>query len=93
MHTIPAARRGQARPEGQVPTESVFIWIVAVVGTLIFMIIFLADGNPRARTSAVQDCSVIVEKDDRLACYDGLAHQPAPQPAKGANAPELFHSR
>ncbi len=48
-----------------------------------------------AATAPNQDphqCLKIPHGPERLACFENLMHQPPPQPARGANAPErLFH--
>ena len=64
MYTIANDRRGQAKPEGRMPTES--IWLVAVLVTLFLMsiavnaITFFADSNSQPRPSTAQDCSLAI---------------------------------
>jgi hypothetical protein len=65
--------------------------IVASIAVNAFTI--LADSHLRQRTSTVPNCSAMGEEVNRLACYDNLARQPAPQPARGANAPAHFQFR
>ena len=96
MFTIHHGLGGHAAHLEWQPTKA--IRLAALLGTLIVTsiavnaTIILADSNHRQRSSAAGDCSAIAEKVDRLACYDNLARQPAPHPAKGANAPALSHS-
>ena len=60
--------------------------VAALLGTLIVVGVAVNAG-----TSTAPTCSAVGEEVDRLACYDKLARQPVPHPAKGANAPALFH--
>ena len=96
MFTIHHGLGGHAAHLEWQPTKA--MRLAALLGTLIVVSIAVnaltihADSNLRQRSSAVGDCSAIAEKIDRLACYDNLARQPAPHPARGANAPALFHS-
>jgi len=60
--------------------------LAALLGTLIVVGVAVNVG-----TSTAPTCSAVGEEVDRLACYDKLARQPVPHPAKGANAPALFH--
>jgi|GraSoiStandDraft_48_1057284.scaffolds.fasta_scaffold225103_1 hypothetical protein len=62
-----------------------------VVGVIVNAVTIFADGHLRLGTSTAPTCSAVGEEVDRLACYDKLARQPVPHPAKGANAPALFH--
>jgi hypothetical protein len=70
--------------------------LAALLGTLVVVSVavnaltILADSGLR-RASATADCSTLADEAERLACYDRPARQPAPHPAKGANAPALFH--
>jgi hypothetical protein len=45
------------------------------------------ESNPAARVDDVRQCATIKDNAARLACFDGVADRPPPQPAKGANAP------
>ena len=96
MFTIHPGLGGHAAHLEWQPTKPARL--AALLGTLIVVSIavnastIFADSNHRQRSSAAGDCSVVTEKVDRLACYDKLTRQPAPHPAKGANAPALFHS-
>ena len=60
--------------------------LAALLGTLVVVGVIVNVG-----TSTAPTCSAVGEEVDRLACYDKLARQPVPHPAKGANAPALFH--
>lgn len=93
MFTMASGLRGQAQRERWVPTKSVRL--AALLGTLVLMSIavnaltIFADSNARQPSSTTADCSAVMEKTDRLACYDKLAGRPAPHPFRGANAPAL----
>ena len=95
MFTIHHGLGGHAAHVEWQPTKA--MRISALLGTLIVASIavnaltILADSHLRQRTSTVPSCSIIGEEVNRLACYDNLARQPAPQPARGANAPAHFH--
>ena len=71
--------------------------LAALLGTLIVVSIavnaltILADSSLRQMRRLPPSCSAIGDEAERLACYDKLARQPAPHPAKGANAPAHFH--
>jgi len=54
-------------------------------------LIVLADSKLWQRSSASEDCSVITEKDGRLACFESHARRPVSHPFRGANAPALTH--
>ena len=92
MFTIHHGLGGHAAHVEWQPTKA--MRLSALLGTLIVASIavnaltILADSHLRQRQ--LHDCSTIGEEADRLACYDKPARQPAPQPAKGANAPALF---
>jgi hypothetical protein len=45
------------------------------------------DGNAATRVDDVRQCVALKDNAARLACFDGVADRPLPQPAKGANAP------
>jgi len=93
MFTMASGLRGQAQRERWGPTKSVRL--AALLGTLVLMSIavnaltIFADSNARQSSSTTADCSAVMEKTDRLACYDKLAGRPAPHPFRGANAPAL----
>jgi hypothetical protein len=95
MFTTHHGSSGHAARSERRPTK--VLRLAALLGTLFVVsiavnaLIILADSNIRQPSSTAADCSVITEKGDRLACYDAFASQPAPHPAKGANAPVLFH--
>jgi hypothetical protein len=96
MFTIHNGVGGHAAHAEWQPTKA--MRLSALLGTLIVASIavnaltILADSHLRQRTSAVPSCSATGEAADRLACFDNLARQPPPDPAKGVNAPALFHS-
>jgi hypothetical protein len=96
MLTISHDIRGHAGHLQWQPTQA--MRLAALLATLIVMSVAVnaltnhADSNPRQQSSAAGDCSAIAEKVERLACFDNLARQPAPHPARGANAPEHSHS-
>jgi hypothetical protein len=93
MFTMASGLRGQAQRERWVPTKSVRL--AALLGTLVLMSIavnaltIFADSNARQSSSTTADCSAVMEKTDRLACYDKLAGRSVPHPFRGANAPAL----
>jgi hypothetical protein len=93
MFTMAMGLRGQAKQQEWAPSKA--LRLAALLGTLILVsvavnaLIVVADSNARARSSAAGSCSAILEKADRLACYDKLASQPAQHPFRGANAPTL----
>ena len=95
MFTIQHGLSGHAAHGEWQPTKA--MRLAALLGTLVVVSIavnaltILADSGLR-RASTAADCSAIAEEAERLACYDRLARQPAPHPAKGANAPALFTS-
>jgi len=71
----------------------------ALLGTLMVASIavnavtIFADSSLRQRAPTAANCSGLAEEAERLTCYDKLARQPAPQPARGANAPAHFQFR
>lgn len=95
MFTIHNGLGGHAAHGEWQPTRA--MQLAALLGTLVVVSIavnaltILADSNLRQGTSTAPSCSAIGEEVDRLACYDKLARQPVPHPAKGANAPALLH--
>ena len=95
MFTIHHGLSGHAAHVEWQPTKA--MRLSALLGTLVVASIavnaltILADSHLRQGTSPAPSCSAIGEEADRLVCYDNLARQPAPQPAKGANAPAHFH--
>jgi hypothetical protein len=62
------------------------IGLIVVAATLTEVLLF-ADRQNGAKT--IRDCTAIVERDDRLSCFDTVTHQVPTWPAKGANAPRL----
>jgi hypothetical protein len=97
MSMMAIGLRGQAQRNGSVSTKSVRL--AALVGTLVLMSIavnaltIFADSNARQPSSTTtEDCSAVMEKTDRLACYDKHAGRPASHPFRGANAPALSGS-
>jgi hypothetical protein len=95
MFTIHQGLGGHAAHGEWQPTKA--IRLAALLGTLVVVgvgvngLTILADVHLRQETSTAPSCSAIGEEIDRLACYDKLARQPVPHPAKGANAPALLH--
>jgi hypothetical protein len=96
MFTIQHGLSGHAAHTEWQSTKS--MRLAGLLGAFIVMSIavnaltILADSNLRQGTSRVTGCPAVENESERLACYDTLARQPAPHPAKGANAPALFHS-
>lgn len=96
MLTMAIDLRGQAKQRSWAPTKAVRL--AALLGMLILTsvtvnaLIVLADSNHWQRSSASEDCSVITEKDGRLACFDSHARRPVSHPFRGANAPALSHA-
>jgi hypothetical protein len=91
MFTMAIGPRGQANHEGWIPTKAVrlatLLGALVLVSIAVNALTVFADSNARLRSSAAGGCSPIAETDERLACYDNLASQPAPHPFRGANAP------
>ena len=94
MFTINHGLGGHAAHVEWQPTKA--MRLSALLGALIAASIavnalaIIADSHLRQATSTVPSCSAMGEEVKRLACYDNLARQPAPQPARGANAPAHF---
>jgi hypothetical protein len=64
---------------------------LVVVSSVVNAVTIFADSSLRQRAPTSANCSALAEEAERLTCYDKLARQPAPQPARGANAPAYFH--
>jgi hypothetical protein len=85
MFTMAEGLRGQAGHKRRILSKTVRY--AALLGGLILTsiavnaLIVLADGNTRVTPAA------IAEQGNAPACHDRLAHQLAPHPFKGANAP------
>ena len=90
MFTIQHSLSGHAAHGEWQHTRATRLGALVVVGVIVNALTILADGHHPPGTSTAQSCSAIGEEVDRLACYDKLARQPVPHPAKGANAPALF---
>jgi hypothetical protein len=94
MFTIQHSVSGHAAHGEWQPTRA--MRLAALLGTLVVVSVavnaltILADSGLR-RASPAADCSALADEAKRLACYDRPSRQPAPHPAKGANAPALFH--
>jgi hypothetical protein len=58
-----------------------------IAGFAAIGIFLLASSTPPKGPSRIGDCASVSEHVQRLACYDELAHQPAPEPFKDATAP------
>src|SRR4051812_6256587 len=95
MFTIRHSLRGHAAHGEWQHTKAMqlaaLLGTLVVVGVAVNALTIFADGHLRLGTSTAPTYSAVGEEVDRLACYDKLAHQPVPHPAKGANAPALFH--
>ena len=70
---------------GEVRVAS-FLCSLLIAGFAAIGIFLLATSTP-PKSSRISDCASVSERVQRLACYDELAHQPAPEPFKGATAP------
>lgn len=66
---------------------------VCVASVVVIAVSSTADINVRRKTAGIEYCLDVEAPADRLSCYDKLAQRPAPQPARGANAPPLFGPR
>lgn len=96
MFTIQHSLSGHAAHGGWQHTKAMqlaaLLGALVVVGVAVNALTILADGHLRQDTSTVPSCPAIGQAANLLSCYDSLARQPAlPHPAKGANAPALFH--
>lgn len=95
MFTIQHSLSGHAAHGARQPTKAMrlaaLLGTLVVVGVAVNALTILAESSLRQGTSTAPSCSAIGEEVDRLSCYDNLARQPVPHPAKGANAPALFH--
>jgi len=95
MFTIHNGLGGHAAHVEWQPTKATRL--AALLGTLVVAsfavnaLTILADGHLRQRPCGAADCAAIGGEADRLARNDNPARQPAPQPARGANAPAHFH--
>lgn len=94
MFTIHNDLGGYAvHPEGwSTRTRGKVVLLAAVIGVgiVISALAMLAGDSARQGAQSAAACSAIAQRTERLACYDNLAREPAPQPAKGANAPAHF---
>ena len=93
MFTIHHGLGGHAAHVEWQPTKA--LRVAALLGVLIGVsltlntLVILADSGLR-RVATAADCSILADESERLACYDKPAREPAPHPAKGANAPAHF---
>src|SRR5438046_6719218 len=94
MFTIQHSLSGHAAHGGWQHTKAMqlaaLLGALVVVGVIVNALTIFADCHLPLGTSTAPSCSAIGQEVDRLACYDKLARQPVPHPAKGANAPALF---
>jgi hypothetical protein len=89
MFTTHNGLGGHAARAKKQPTKATrlaaLLGALLVVSLSVNALTILAHGNLRQRSSAAAGCEA-----DRLACSDNATRQPAPQPARGANAPAHF---
>ena len=91
MSIDPHDSRSLAKPKiqmsmGEVRVASLLCSLL-IAGFAAIGIFLLATSPPPKGPSRISDCASVSERVQRLACYDELAHQPAPEPFKGATAP------
>ncbi len=62
--------------------------IVACTAAILFPILDIVRHSDTTISRDPHQCFNIPHGRERLACFETILHQPPPQPARGANAPE-----